>query len=360
MESCLRVAALRSRLVREGVAAIGVTHPVNVAYLTGFDSVFDDERAHVALVTADDCVLFTDSRYAQAAREAADGTRWQVETVADATWSRVADALDASETLAIEDTVEHRTYLDLDRRLEMHIVPASGWVEDLRVSKSAEEIERIEQAQTLTDEAFEHIVPFVRAGVSEREVAFELEWFMRRRGSDGVAFDPIVASGPNSARPHAKVTDRVIQQGDFVKMDFGARVQGYCADMTRTVVVGSASERQREVYASVLAANAAGISAVSPGASGQAIDAVARSVIDSAGFGAHFGHGLGHGVGREVHELPGVGPRSTRVVPVGSVITIEPGIYLEGFGGVRIEDLVVVEESGARVLSRSPKSLLEL
>lgn len=360
MESRPRIASLRSRLEREGVAAIGVTHPVNVAYLTGFEDVFDNERAHVALVTADTCVLFTDSRYAQAAREAAEGTPWQVQTVSDAPWSQVAETLDTTETLAIEDTVEHRTYLDLEERLEPRIVPASGWIEDLRATKSAEEIARIEQAQSLTDAAFEHILSMVRAGVSEREVAFELECFMRRNGSDGVAFDPIVASGPNSARPHAKVTDRVIERGDFVKMDFGARMQGYCADMTRTVVVGSASDRQKEIYAAVLAANAAGIGAVSPGSSGQALDAAARQVIESAGFGANFGHGLGHGVGREVHELPGVGPRSTRPVPAGSVITIEPGVYLEGFGGVRIEDLVVVEEGGARVLSRSPKSLLEL
>jgi Xaa-Pro aminopeptidase len=200
----------------------------------------------------------------------------------------------------------------------------------------------------------------VRAGVTERHIALELEFFMRREGSEGVAFDPIVASGPNSALPHAKVTDRVLATGDFVKMDFGARIGGYCADMTRTVIIGTASTRQVEIYEAVLSANLAGIEAVEAGRPGRSIDATARAVIESAGMGSLFGHGLGHGVGREVHELPGVGPRSSKAVPLGSVITIEPGVYVEGFGGVRIEDLIVVERSGARVLSRSPKNLIEL
>jgi Xaa-Pro aminopeptidase len=191
-------------------------------------------------------------------------------------------------------------------------------------------------------------------------VALELEFFMRRAGSEGVAFAPIVASGPNSARPHATPSERALSDGDFVVLDFGARVGGYCADMTRTVVIGSASERHREIYDAVLTANAAGAAAVRADSLGSEIDAAARAVIVERGFGEYFGHGLGHGVGREVHELPGLGPRSTLPVPLGSVVTIEPGIYVPGFGGVRIEDLATVEAGGARILTRSTKSLLEL
>jgi Xaa-Pro aminopeptidase len=183
---------------------------------------------------------------------------------------------------------------------------------------------------------------------------------MRRRGSEGVAFPPIVASGPNSALPHASPGPRTLGGGDFVVLDFGARVDGYCADMTRTVVIGKASDRQREIYNVVLAANATGAAAVRAGIPGREIDAAAREIVVAAGYGEDFGHGLGHGVGLEVHELPGVGPRSEDLVPLGSVITIEPGIYVPEYGGVRIEDLVVVEAEGSRVLTRSTKDLIEL
>jgi len=360
MNATQRLADIRRRLAQEQVAALCVTYPENVAYLTGFEGVFDTERAHVALVTADACVLFTDSRYIEAAGKAARGTAWQVEGVQDSLWEAVTASVDTDDSLAIEDSVTQRVFLDVQRRFGERLVVASGWVEDLRLSKSADEIERIEQAQALTDLAFAHILDFVRVGVTERDVALELEFFMRREGSEGVAFDPIVASGPNSALPHAKVTDRVLASGDFVKMDFGARIGGYCSDMTRTIVLGTASTGQRQIYDVVLSANLAGIAAVEAGRPGKAIDAAGRSVIESAGMGSLFGHGLGHGVGREVHELPGVGPRSAKSVPLGSVITIEPGVYVEGFGGVRIEDLIVVEKGGARVLSSSPKALIEL
>ncbi|MDR3685741.1 MAG: M24 family metallopeptidase, partial [Coriobacteriia bacterium] len=221
--------------------------------------------------------------------------------------------------------------------------------------------ERIDAAQQITDAAFDHLLAGVlRPGVSERDVALELEFFMRRAGSQGVAFDPIVASGPNAAKPHANPSERLLTEGDFVVLDFGARVGGYCADMTRTVVIGSSSDRHREIYDAVLTANAAGTAAVCPERTGSEIDRAAREVIAQRGFGEYFGHGLGHGVGLEIHELPGLGPRSELRVPLGSVVTVEPGIYVPGFGGVRIEDLVVVDESGARVLTRSTKDLLEL
>ncbi|NTW29098.1 MAG: aminopeptidase P family protein [Coriobacteriia bacterium] len=358
----VRVEGLRARLSTDGVAALAVIGVPNITYLTGFSHVFDDEPAHVALVTSDACTLYTDSRYAEAVRSAADGTPWRIALPAGEVLSAVRqDLMDAGITkVAIESTLPYRRFERFRTGFTGEVVAADGWVEDLRRVKDADEIASITAAQALTDAAFEHILAFVKAGVTERDIALELEFFMRKQGSDGVAFAPIVASGPNSAKPHAAITDRAFTQGDFVVMDFGARIDGYCADMTRTVVIGRATDRHREIYEAVLAANIVGIAAVKAGLLGKQIDAAARAVIEERGFAQYFEHGLGHGVGLEVHEMPGLGPRSTKPVPEGSVVTVEPGVYVPGFGGVRIEDLVVVEADHARVLTRSAKDLLEL
>ena len=358
-----RIAALRSRLADDGVDALAVIAVPNVTYLTGFSGVFDSEPAHVGLVTAHDAVLFTDSRFLTALAEAAEGTPWHVELVSDEVGNAAAQTAKAAGLgrLALESTLPHARFLAIAEAFEGDVLSASGWVEELRTVKDADEIAAIDAAQALTDRAFDHLLANVlRRGVTEREIALELEFFMRREGSEGVAFAPIVASGPNAALPHATAGHRELAPGDFVVLDFGARVGGYCADMTRTVVVGSPSAEQRAIYDAVLAANVAGIAAVKADRLGSEIDAEARAVIEGAGYGERFGHGLGHGVGLEVHERPGVGPRSTGSVPLGTVITIEPGVYIPGMGGVRIEDLAVVEEHGARVLTRSTKELLEV
>lgn len=357
-----RISALRQRLEVESVSAIAVTHVPNVEYLTGFEDVCDDEPAHVAVLTADECVLYTDSRYSEAAQAAAEATDWRIVVVR-------SEVLDEAKTdlsqhgirrVALETSLPFSRYERFRSTFEGEVVPASGWVEEIRGVKDPIEIGRIEAAQALTDAAFSHILGMMRAGVSEREIALELEFFMRRQGSEGVAFSPIVAAGPNSARPHATVTDRRLAKGDFVVMDFGARIGGYCADMTRTVVVGEASDRHREIYSAVLEANLAGTSAIRAGVRGRDVDAAARQVLDERGLGEYFGHGLGHGVGLEVHELPTLGRRSEGPLPEGSVVTCEPGVYVPGFGGVRIEDLIVVESSGPRVLTASTKDLIEI
>lgn len=362
MMAARRVDELRRRLAESDVDAIVVSYPVNVAYLTGFEGVFDAEDAHAAVVTRDATWLYTDSRYSEAAGRAAEGTEWDLRVPRDSIYTAVCDDLRAAgvAAIALESSVPYSRFRSVSERFDGRVEAVDAWVEQVRRVKEADEIVRLEAAQALTDAAFDHILGVLRAGLTEREVALELEVFMRRGGSEGVAFDPIVASGPNSALPHAKVTSRELAPGDFVKMDFGARVGGYCADMTRTVVLGTADDRQREIYDAVHAANMAGIEAVRAGLPGKDIDAAARAVIVERGFGDAFGHGLGHGVGLEVHELPSVGPRGTAEVPAGSVVTVEPGVYLPGFGGVRIEDLVVVEATGARVLTRSPKDLIEL
>lgn len=362
MNAQARVSVLRGRLADEEIPAFVVSNPVNVAYLTGFEDVFDDEDAYAAVVTADSVVLYTDGRYAEAARNAADGTDWDVRVPKENLYATLCGDLGERNlgSLAIEESVPHGRFRYVSRQFEGNVTAVDQWVEEIRQVKSADEVTRIAAAQELTDDAFEHILSVLRAGLTEREVALEIECFMRRNGSDGVAFPAIVASGPNSSLPHAKATVREIRPGDFVKMDFGARLDGYCADMTRTIVIGAAQAHQIEVYEAVRDANAAGIAAVEPGVPGKQIDAAARAVIESRGFGDRFTHGLGHGVGLEVHELPHVGPRGTKSILAGSVITVEPGVYEPGVGGVRIEDLVVVEGTGARVLTRSPKDLIEL
>lgn len=362
MNADARLASARRRLADSEPDALWVTSIPNVVYLTGFDGVFDENANAACLLAADLARVYTDSRYAEAAQAAAVGTAWSVEVTSDPLDARACADLAAASggTIGFEAALTYARYRELVKACAAEPVCTDQWVEELREVKEAAELERIVAAATLTDRAFDHILGVLAPGMSEAEVAVEIEAFMRRHGSEGVAFSSIVASGPNSSRPHATVTDRKIAPGDPVTMDFGARVGGYCADMTRTVVVGRAGEEFREVYSAVLAANDAGRAAVRPGVLGMDVDRVARASLEEAGFGEHFGHGLGHGVGLEVHELPSVGQRGTRPVPAGAVITVEPGVYLEGRFGVRIEDLVIVEDDGCRVVSGSPRELVEV
>ncbi len=357
-----RIAAVRERLADADFGALIARDVANVTYLSAFAGVWDDEPASLVLVTPTDACVLTDSRYAEAAQDAASGSPWRIVVCAGDLWTEALKM--ASEAGVQRLTMESSApFAVVERARGLYsgeIVPTDGWVEALRAVKDPSEVMLISAAQAITDAAFDHVLGFVEPGMTETQIALELEFFMRARGSEGVAFSPIVASGPNSARPHAHPGSRQVQASDFLKMDFGARVGGYCSDMTRTVVLGPASARQREIYETVLAANLAGIEAVSPGIAGKDVDAAARAVIEMRGFADSFKHGLGHGVGLEVHELPNVGIRSEPPLEVGNVVTIEPGVYVPGFGGVRIEDLVVVEAAGAHVLTGSTKELIEL
>jgi Xaa-Pro aminopeptidase len=357
-----RLASLRLRLAGSEPDALYVTSIHNVVYLTGFDGVFDDGASAACLVTGERAIVYTDSRYAEVAALAATGTAWSVVITSDSLDTRVCEEFtsDGRVVLGFENSLAFARYESLSKGCSGKPVPTDQWVEELREVKEAAELERIGQAAALTDRTFDHILGVLAPGMSEAEVAVELESFMRRNGSQGVAFPSIVASGTNSSRPHATVTDRRIDSGDPVTLDFGARVGGYCADMTRTVAVGRATDDFRRVYDAVLAANVAGREAVRAGVLGMDIDRVARTSLEDAGFGESFGHGLGHGVGLQVHELPSVGPRGKRPVSAGSVITIEPGVYLEGRFGARIEDLVTVEDNGCGVLTSSPRDLIEV
>lgn len=363
MNADVRLSALRRRLAEEGQGAILLSNVFNVRYVTGLENVFDDNANVACLITPETARIFTDSRYAEAATQAAASTPWSIQAPSSSIYVEICNDLQDNgiETLAIESSVPFGRFRFISERFSGKVEAVDDWVEELREVKEAAEVERISRAAALTDRAFDHILGMIAPGKTETEIALELEVFMRRNGSEGVAFPSIVASGPNGSRPHTVVGSRAIQPGDPVILDFGARVGGYCSDMTRTVVVGGpATEEFRRVYDAVLAANLAGRKAARGGVPGVEIDQAARYVLSERGLAEFFGHGLGHGVGIDVHELPTVSPRGRRSVLSGSVITIEPGVYLKGSFGVRIEDLVVVQDGGCRVLSAAPTELIEI
>lgn len=362
MNADRRLAEVRRHIASLGVDAFLANRSANVRYITGFDAVFDEEPASLAVVTPEHSLLFVDSRYDQAARAAAEGTPWRVHGPETDVWESALRVVSESgaATLGIESSIDHKRFVKVDRDFTGAVAALDDVVEQVRVIKEDQEIERVALAAAIGDAAFKFILDVVAPGVTEREVALELEVYMRRNGSEGVAFPPIVAGGPNSSKPHATPGEREFEQGDFVVLDFGARIGGYCSDMTRTVVLGPATEEQRALYHTVLAANEAGLAALRAGKTGSEVDEAARSVIVAAGLGERFGHGLGHGVGLEVHEGPRLGPRSEDVLAAGAVVTIEPGIYVPEFGGVRIEDLAVTNEDGCAVLTHSAKDLIEL
>ena len=240
------------------------------------------------------------------------------------------------------------------------LIPAQELLDGLRASKDREELAAMVQAQKITDAAFGEILNYIRPGLTEQEVAARLVYELLRRGARKVSFDPIVAAGANGSMPHAVPGETVIQKGMFVTMDFGCVYDGYCSDMTRTVAVGQPTQEMERVYETVLAAQKAGIAAARAGMPGRELDAAARKVIEEAGYGDYFTHSFGHSLGLEIHEFPNASPSETRPLPVGTVISAEPGIYLPGRFGVRIEDVLVLEEGGCRDITQSPKNLIVL
>jgi Xaa-Pro aminopeptidase len=242
----------------------------------------------------------------------------------------------------------------------VQLVPVDGAVETLRAVKDDEERELIRRAQAATDAAFEDVLDLLAVGISEQQVARELERLLRDEGADALAFDSIVAFGENAAEPHHEPSHRQLEEGDVVKLDFGGRVEGYHADMTRTLAFGSLASELRKMHDVVREAQQAGIDAVRAGVTGTQVDAAARQVIESAGFGDRFVHGTGHGVGLEIHEAPWLGRAKDEPLPAGAVVTVEPGVYVPGLGGVRIEDMVEVTPDGGRVVGTSTRDLIEL
>ncbi len=351
-----RIAALAAALEQDGIDALLVTHLPNIRYLTGFSG-----SAGLLLVRAAGTMLITDFRYAVQAPLEAPGVEVQIDPVS--IWDRVGRVLGQRpvERLGVESHVlTTRDAERLSRLTRAQVVPTVDLVERLRAAKDPQEVEAIRAAATLAQDALAEVLPTVRAGDRELDVAARLESALRRRGSEWHPFPTIVASGPRAALPHARTTPREIQPNELLLVDFGAQLDGYCSDLTRTMVVGRADDRQRTIYGLVQEAQVRARSQVRAQMTGREADSLARDVIAARGFGEAFGHSLGHGLGLEVHEAPRLSQTNELPLPLHAVVTIEPGIYLPGWGGVRLEDDVYLGPSGPELLSDGRIDLLEL
>jgi Xaa-Pro aminopeptidase len=354
-----RIAALADGLTSALMDGLLVTSPANVRYLTGFSG-----SSALALVTAREVLLVTDFRYqTQAADEAGSVARVVIESHSlwAGLWARLGE-MPSVQTVGFESA--HLVHRDFQRLLDSggrwQWRPTLDLVEVLRERKDAGELALILDAVRVAEHALERALDGVAPGRTELEIAGRLESELRQAGSDGFAFPSIVASGPNAALPHARPGRRSVERGDLLLVDFGARVGGYCSDITRTFVVGRASEEQREFYEVVRSANERAVRSVRPGMTGRDADSVARGYIEDRGFGDLFGHSLGHGIGLEVHEAPRLAKTADGPLVEGAVVTVEPGIYRPGWGGVRIEDDVHLGPQGAQVLTRFPRDLIEI
>lgn len=352
--------AIRAKLDSYGIDAMLLTEQSNRFYACGFPSEGTDG---ICLVTRQANYYFTDSRYTVAAEREIEDAAIAITTPSRGYTMLLGEIIEQEHlrVIGFDDAAmsvaDYRRYKD---RLDCELLGASRLMTELRTVKDEEELRRLTRAQRITEQAFSEILPFLRPGVTEKEVAARLQYLMLLHGAERMSFDPIVVSGVNGAMPHGVPSDKPLANGEFVTMDFGCVAQGYCSDMTRTVALGYVTEEMREVYETVLRAQTAAIAATAAGKTGHEIDGIAREIIEQAGYGEYFGHSYGHGVGVEIHEAPGMGARNRLPLPAGAVASAEPGIYIPGRFGVRIEDVVVLREGGCENLTRAPKNLLIL
>lgn len=363
MNYSARLDALRAQLPKLKCDALVVSHLTNVAYLTGYSG-----SSGLVLITRDEPTFFTDFRYkGQAAAQVGGVATVKIAPQGDGFWKAAMKVAKKRgfQTLGFEaQHLSVASFGEVQKRAgkNAQFIATQGAVEKLRVIKSAEELAVIREAVRVADEVMQDSLELLRPGLSELEVAYAIESGIRARGGSGTSFETIVASGARSALPHGVASDKIIESGDLVTIDMGARYHGYCSDMTRTVCVGKSNQKQREIYALVYRAQVAACEAIRAGAGCKAVDAVARGIIGDAGHGDDFGHGLGHGVGVDIHEAPRLAKAGKGNLKAGMVVTSEPGVYLADFGGVRIEDMLVVTENGAEILTQTPKpaQLLEI
>lgn len=350
-----RISKLRKSLQEMNLDGALIYKPENRRYMSDFTG-----TAGFVFVTINSAYFITDFRYVAQASTQCQGYDI-IQHTSENTLYHILQAIGAKHIGFEEDFVTYQGYSELMEKLpDFELRPLEGTLEKLRIIKDDDEIANIEKAAAIADEAFSYICDFIKPNLTEREIALELENFMKKRGASGTSFESIVASGKRSALPHGVASEKNIQKGDFITMDFGCIYNGYCSDMTRTIVLGKAEPKQKEIYGIVLEAQLEALSFIKPGVAGLEVDKIARDIITQKGYGDYFGHGLGHGVGLEIHESPRLSPTGKEVLKPGMIVTDEPGIYLPDFGGVRIEDLILVTETGARVLSKSPKELIEL
>ncbi|MDY6893228.1 MAG: Xaa-Pro peptidase family protein [Chloroflexota bacterium] len=351
-----RLQKLRQRLDEQDLDALFISQPDNRRYLSGFSG-----SAGFLLITQEKAILVTDFRYVNQAH--LEAPAFEIVRISGATSKWVPDLLSELNVtkLGFEGReVSFSFYREFGDAVsgmdgEINLLPTEGLVESLRAIKDDSELKCLEQAVALSDAALDEILPQVQPGITERALAWQLESFMRQNGSEPLPFDIIVASGPNSALPHAKPTDRIILPNEPVVIDLGARVGGYSSDITRTICLGEADTTFQRIYDIVLAAQLTALAILQVGMPGEQVDQLARTVIAQGGYEENFGHGLGHGVGLAAHEEPRLGQNSSDTITNGMVFTIEPGIYVDGWGGVRIEDMLIMEEGKARLLTKAKK-----
>lgn len=351
-----RLSNLQRILKEEKLDALLVTNPYNLRYISNFTG-----TTGLALITQEEAFFVTDFRYTQQAADQAEG--FEIIRNVGPIFAEVKKIVEKKsiDLLGFEDAyVSFRNYDELEDMLDCDLVPASGMIEELREVKDESEIAAIKKACEIADAGFQYILDYLKPGVSEIEIANRLDFYMRELGATGVSFDTIVASGYRSAMPHGVASHKLIEKGDFVTLDYGCYYNGYVSDMTRTVAVGEPKPQLKEIYQIVLEAQLKVNAEVKPGLSGIEVDSIARDLISSYGYGEHFGHSNGHGIGLEIHEGPNTSQKAPKRLVKGNVITNEPGIYLEGIGGVRIEDDLLITETGNEVLIHSPKELIIL
>ncbi len=353
-----RVQELTKNMYTLSMDGVLISSKYNRRYLSGFTG-----SSGYLLITEQSCYLLTDFRYIEQAQNESPGfqiidymKKGLTETLSELVQQNRIQNLGYEEGLL---TV--REFNNLSSGIEgCNWSMIGSTVEQIRMIKDKDEIVKIRQAASIADAAFTHILNYIKSGVSEIDVALEIEFYMKRHGASKLSFDTIVASGKRSSLPHAQPTEKKIESGDFVTMDFGCLYEGYCSDMTRTIVVGKADERQKEIYNLVLRAQKNALENIKAGMMGREVDQLSRQIIDEAGYRQNFGHGLGHGLGLEVHEQPRFSLLSEETILPGMVMSVEPGIYIPDFGGVRIEDLVLVKEDGIDNFVTSSKELIEI
>ncbi len=351
---------MKDFLAKNRVDAIVVSDPYNMRHISGFAG-----GEGYVYVSSQHKVIITDSRYTEAAgKERYDGFEVMETSLAKDNYACIKELAESDRAAVIGYEDLFLTCKDFNTMVEKcgfsNMVPLGEALNELRIIKTPKELELLRTAEAIGDEAFTHILDFIRPGVTELQIAAELEYAMKKAGAEGFSFDTIAASGPSTSLPHAVPTNKEVQNGDFVLMDYGCTYHGYCSDMTRTVVAGHASDKQKEIYNTVLKAQTEALKGIKSGVIGADIHKIAADVITAAGYGKCFGHGLGHSVGLYIHENPRFSPAEKRQIMAGTIETVEPGIYVPDFGGVRIEDMIVVTEDGYENFTHSPKELIEI